>query len=279
MKVRILSSAVGLIILFAVLAMFDTVVLNVAIALICLMAVYELLSATGCVQNRAVAALSMLFCAVIPFAPLLPIARNIPAICYAYCVALFTVLLRHHDRLRIEQLAMSFLFSLVIPFSLSTVIYIRDRLGVSLGVFYVMLTLGGAWLSDTGAYFSGRLFGRHKLAPVISPKKTVEGAIGGAVFAEAAMLLVAWLCQLAAARFWQPIAVNYPLLLCVVPVLSGISIVGDLSASIIKRQFGVKDYGSIMPGHGGIMDRFDSALMVAPLVYLLSRWLPLATLL
>ena len=90
------------------------------------------------------------------------------------------------------------------------------------------------------------------------------------------MLAIAWLCAAAARTFWVPIQVHYHRLLLVVPILSVMSMVGDLSASVIKRQYGVKDYGSIIPGHGGIMDRFDSALMVAPLVFLLSLWFPLA---
>ena len=138
------------------------------------------------------------------------------------------------------------------------------------------MALGGAWLSDTGAYFTGRAFGKHKLAPYISPKKTVEGAVGGVIFAEAAMLLLAWLYSLAADALGHPIVVNYAAILIVTPVLSVFSIVGDLSASVIKRQYKVKDYGSIMPGHGGIMDRFDSVLMVAPLIFMASRWFPLA---
>ena len=104
----------------------------------------------------------------------------------------------------------------------------------------------------------------------------MEGAVGGVIFAEAAMLLLAWLYSLAADALGHPIVVNYAAILIVTPVLYVFSIVGDLSASVIKRQYKVKDYGSIMPGHGGIMDRFDSVLMVAPLIFMASRWFPLA---
>ena len=85
--------------------------------------------------------------------------RYIVPICYIYVAALFIALLRFHEKLHIEQIAMSFLFCLVIPFSLTTVVYIRDRHGMWLGIFYVLMALGGAWLSDTGAYFAGRAFG------------------------------------------------------------------------------------------------------------------------
>ncbi len=218
----------------------------------------------------------MIFTAVIPFFPVQVVAKNLHLICYIYVIAIFLVLLRQSRKLRIEQLAMSFLFSLLIPFSLTTIIYLRDRWGAVLGIFYVLLTLGSAWLSDTGAYFSGRAFGKHKLAPYISPKKTVEGAIGGAIFATVFVLVVVWLYSMVCAAMGTPITIYYRTLVCLMPFLSGASIIGDLSASIVKRQFQVKDYGSIMPGHGGIMDRFDSALMVAPLVYVISQHVPLA---
>ena len=229
-----------------------------------------------CLKSRAVAIPALLFTAIIPFLPMQWAMRYIVPICYIYVAALFIALLRFHEKLHIEQIAMSLLFCLVIPFSLTTVVYIRDRHGMWLGIFYVLMALGGAWLSDTGAYFAGRAFGKHKLAPYISPKKTVEGAVGGVIFAEAAMLLLAWLYSLAADALGHPIVVNYAAILIVTPVLSVFSIVGDLSASVIKRQYKVKDYGSIMPGHGGIMDRFDSVLMVAPLIFMASRWFPLA---
>lgn len=278
MKQRLISACIGLLVLFTVLAFFDTIVLNIAISIISMLGVYELLAATGCWVNRKVSLLSMLFCAFIPFFSVEMVSRNLILICYIYVVALFLALLGHHEKLNIQQLSLSFMFSLMIPFSLTTIVYLRDRWGSVLGIFYVLVTLGSAWLSDTGAYFAGCAFGKHKLAPYISPKKTVEGAIGGAFFAVVTLLAVVWGYSLISAALGSPIEIRYLILACLVPILSCISIIGDLSASIIKRQFGVKDYGSIMPGHGGVMDRFDSALMVAPLVYIISQHLPLVKL-
>lgn len=276
MKQRLISSAFGLGILLVALLLFNTIAVNFIMAAIALLAVYELLAATGCWKYRMLAIPAMIFTAIIPFFSVQMFYKNIFWICYLYVFVLAAVLLRYHRKLHIEQIAVSFMCSLMIPFSLTTLIYQRDRWGVALGIFYVLLSLGSAFLSDTGAYFAGRLFGRHKLAPYISPKKTVEGAVGGAIFAAATTLLVIWLYSLAAAWMGYPIEVNYWLLLCLMPVLSAASIVGDLFASIIKRQYNVKDYGSIMPGHGGVMDRFDSVLMVAPIVFIASRYLPLA---
>lgn len=278
MKTRVISSLIGLVVLVVVLLMFNTIVLNIAVAAISLIAVFELLCATGCKQHRALFFLSMTFAALVPFFPVRFVAQNLMVICYAYVLAVFLLLLKTHEHLRVEQVAISVMCSLLVPFSLTTLVYQRDSHGATLGIFYVLISLGSAWLSDTGAYFAGRVFGRRRLAPQISPKKTVEGAIGGAIFAAFTMLFVAWLYALTVSSVGYAIDVFYLRLFCMMPVLTAVSILGDLSASVIKRQFGVKDYGSIMPGHGGVMDRFDSALTVAPLVYLISQWIPLAQL-
>ncbi len=278
MKTRVISSLIGLVVLILVLLMFHTIVLNVAVAVISLIAVFELLCATGCRQYRVLFILAMTFAALVPFFPVRFVAQNLMVICYIYVLAVLLLLLKTHEQLHIEQVAISVMCSLLVPFSLTTLVYQRDSHGAILGIFYVLVSLGGAWLSDTGAYFAGRAFGRHKLAPQISPKKTVEGAIGGAVFAAFTMLFVAWLYSLMVSFIGYTVDIFYLRIFCMMPVLTAVSILGDLSASVIKRQYGVKDYGSIMPGHGGVMDRFDSALTVAPLVYLISQWVPLAQL-
>ena len=129
--------------------------------------------------------------------------------------------------------------------------------------FLIALLFVTASATDSFAYFCGRLFGRHKLIPRVSPKKTVEGAIGGLVFGTAAATLLGYFLQgvfgLSVAFYW------YIVLGLVLSVLTQI---GDLSASIIKRRFGVKDYGTFMAGHGGAMDRLDSSLFISPVIYL-----------
>ncbi len=125
------------------------------------------------------------------------------------------------------------------------------------GAWLVLFAFLLTWASDTGAYFAGRAFGRHKLAPRVSPGKTVEGAIGGTLLAGA----VAWFLGPKLAGVAAPVALLLGL------TLSVVAIVGDLTESALKRYTGVKDSGRLLPGHGGVMDRFDSALFTLPVVY------------
>ena len=121
-----------------------------------------------------------------------------------------------------------------------------------------------AWMTDTMAYFTGRLLGKHKLCPEISPKKTVEGSIGGIVFCALSFLLYGFIVHKISG-----LTPNYIMLFLSGVVLSAVSQIGDLAASLIKREHGVKDYGKLMPGHGGVMDRFDSILAVSPILLVL----------
>lgn len=124
-------------------------------------------------------------------------------------------------------------------------------------VFFVLLII---WSTDSGAYFVGRKFGKRKLWPEISPKKTVEGSIGGIVSA----IIVAVIFQLI-----FPLFSSYAVLLIVVIVVSILGQMGDLVESALKRHYAVKDSGNVLPGHGGILDRFDSLIYVLPILHLL----------
>lgn len=126
------------------------------------------------------------------------------------------------------------------------------------GIPYIIFALVIVWTTDSGAYFVGRKLGKHKLWPEISPKKTIEGFVGGIVIALVATVIFQYFAQL---------DVNYGVLLLVAFVASIIGQLGDLVESAIKRHYGVKDSGTILPGHGGILDRFDSLIFVLPLLH------------
>ena len=123
-----------------------------------------------------------------------------------------------------------------------------------------ILVFISSWVCDTCAYFTGKTFGRHKLAPVLSPKKSIEGSVGGVLGSALVGVLYGYLFG------FMP---GYMALLC--GIAGAISQFGDLFASAIKREHGIKDYGNLIPGHGGIMDRFDSVIITAPIIYILAE--------
>ncbi len=133
------------------------------------------------------------------------------------------------------------------------------------GIYVYALIFFCSWICDTCAYAAGRMFGKHKLAPELSPKKTIEGSIGGVV--GSALLCVGTAVVL---QYWNP-GTHFEIEFLILGVVGSIiSQIGDLAASAIKRNHDIKDYGKCIPGHGGIMDRFDSVIFTAPLIYLLA---------
>lgn len=271
----------GLGVLAVALCLYNTWVFNLLAGLVAALAVYEVLMATKYISNRVLALICITFAATVPFLRARYLITSLPEICFAFALSLFIVLLIEHDRLRIDQIGLSFFLAMCISFSINCLVLMRDQFGVAVGLFGLLLTFGSAWLSDTGAYFVGVLFGKHKLCPSISPKKTVEGLIGGLVSSIIGNLSLLWLLSwIYTIPFIVPyvgmgIRVNYLLIAILSPIFSLLGVLGDLSASIIKRQCGIKDFGNIMPGHGGVMDRFDSVLFVAPIVYICLQRLPL----
>ena len=170
-------------------------------------------------------------------------------------------------------------FGGVILFCFYSLIYLKRQLPIDQygydAVYFILLILCFAWGGDTAAYFAGRAFGRHKLAPIVSPHKTVEGAVGGVIGSMAAGLLVTFVYGLLSGRL-QVFTVNinpqhYLVILGLGALASVLGILGDLFASAVKRQVGIKDYGTIFPGHGGILDRFDSVMFIAPFVSIAVR--------
>ena len=152
---------------------------------------------------------------------------------------------------------------LYVALMLGFVILVRQMPG---GAYLVWLVFISAWGSDTCAYFVGKALGRHKLCPSLSPSKTIEGAVGGVVGAA----VIAMLYGRAVTHFYPgAISVDIVMLGVVVAFSAVMSIFGDLSASAIKRQAGIKDFGRVFPGHGGVLDRFDSVLFAAPTFYIL----------
>ncbi len=129
-------------------------------------------------------------------------------------------------------------------------------------------------MADAGGFFIGATLGKHKLCPDISPKKTVEGVIGGVIFCVISAVLVGLLFQY---LIMPDLEINFWALVLLGIIDAPISIIGDLSFSLIKRRYKIKDYGSIFPGHGGMLDRFDSIIFTAPVIVLLNQFIPIIT--
>jgi phosphatidate cytidylyltransferase len=180
-------------------------------------------------------------------------------VCLVTSLYFFAVLTFSHGKYKLADIAIAFMTAFYIIAGFNAILFLHDY---EPGGKYVYLAVFiGAWVTDTFAYFCGMLFGRggkHKLIPDVSPKKTVEGSIGGIVFCILAMVIFGIIIN-----FIVDLRANYVVLIGAGLLASIVSQIGDLCMSVIKRTYGIKDYGKLFPGHGGVLDRFDSVLAVA----------------
>lgn len=261
MATRIMTAAVAILVAIVVLLFSDTIVLNITIAVISAIILRELFKAEKCTQYKVSYIICMIYVCAMPFmetAVLRPHLFLFTAVCV---LAIFLTFLIQHKTLGFDKLSFMITTSALISLSLTSLIYIKN-LDAKYGTFYLIITLSSAWLGDAGAYFVGVKFGKHKLCPEISPKKTVEGAVGGVV--SSALLLNLIAVGYIAIIKGDISMINYPLITAIGIISAFLGMVGDLTASLIKRQCNIKDYGNIMPGHGGLLDRFDSVLFITP---------------
>lgn len=185
---------------------------------------------------------------------------------YVYTVILLFAQILRHEKHSITDILFVYAGTLFIGLSLLCM----GRLVCIQGnftSFLVCVALVPPWFADSAAYFTGSAIGKHKLCPAISPKKTVEGAIGGAIGSILGSQLLGLVYQFI---FYNNVIVNYPALLLIGMYSALVSVMGDLTFSLIKRECNIKDYGSIMPGHGGMLDRFDSVVFTVPFALFIS---------
>ena len=258
MKTRIITGAVLVVVLAAILLTPPTI-LKGAIILISLAGLYEFYKATGMWNKKTVCAVGFIAAIAIPFLHNVPATFYMP-MAYGFMFLLFLSMLIKHKTVSVVDASMTIFSVIYIPYFLTNLLYIRE---LNYGSLLIWLPFVGAFLTDTCAYFAGVFLGRHKLCPNISPKKTIEGSIGGILGCMGSCMLYGLILQ----KVWS-IDVNYVNLASLGIIMAIVSQIGDLSASIIKRKFGIKDYGKLFPGHGGILDRLDSVIMIAPVVYL-----------
>ena len=282
MLTRIITAIVALCIFVPVCIFSDTILWEIAMTVLCTAAIYEI---WHCIRGEDKSDASRYIGSFWLYIPAILVAAFhiwLPKIC---TVVEINGLLQNGSLLAMRLLSPIFFFLTMYIFAV--VVFSKGKISIAnagvmlMMTFYVtisfvslvclrrqprgsvlfLLPFIGAWVSDTFAYFTGRLLGKHKLIPEVSPKKTVEGAVGGVVFTAIAYVVFGLILR------EGDMSVNIVLLTVIGALVSVLSQIGDLIASVVKRHYGIKDYGKLFPGHGGVMDRFDSVIATAPVLY------------
>ena len=266
MKQRIITGIIFAALVVTVLFLSHTFVYIAVITLLSVIGVSEMLRCIGVWKNPLLSVPALLYALACPLLAMEYRYGVLMAVTLGFLFILLFMLVFAHEKVKTESVCTA--FTMVVYITVCFVCLIRLRYvttevgtnaGRMVGQYIYLLVFIAAWVTDTFAYFTGVFFGRHKLCPNISPKKTVEGSLGGIAFCVIAFLLYG-----VAISHLFSLSPNYPGLAAVGLVLSALAQIGDLLASVIKRTYGVKDYGKLFPGHGGVLDRFDSVLLVAP---------------
>ena len=276
MKTRIITAIVGILVLIGVMFTFNTMVFNLVIAAITLIATHEISSALGFEKKDW-----LMYAVLAPYTLLVMLSsysamRKLVMPMSFVLVTFFAIyLVVRNGTISYQKASGLLVFSGIVIFCFYSFVLLKERLPVEKfgydAVFFILLILCFAWGGDTCAYFAGRAFGKHKLCPVVSPKKTVEGAIGGML---GCTLVFAGMTVLYnRTGIWgEHEALSVWLMIPAGLLVSVVSQLGDLAMSQLKRHFGIKDFGKLLPGHGGILDRFDSVMFIAPFVSIAVRY-------
>ena len=280
MKKRIITAVVLLCILALVVWQINTPLFVAVIAFLSAVASNEIMKCAN-VKNKFIVVLGTVFSACVPFfasAKVLPpfvdsqywgnVVNAVPQVVYIIALVLIFLLamLKGYAHTKFEDVAISVFASVFVPYGFSVFVRLRDMFeNEQFGIYLIFFGLICALGTDSGAQLGGMAFGKHKMSPNISPKKTVEGAVCGVIFA-LILNVVAVVLYNQFADVKIEAAGIITLLICSLPI-SFMGMMGDLSASVLKRNFQVKDFGKIFPGHGGVMDRFDSSLLTLPLTF------------
>lgn len=287
MKQRVITAVALLCILALVVWQIYTPALVLVIAFLSAVAANEIMKCAN-VKNKFITVVGTVVAAFIPFKSsdsiLEPIVSSdvwkkvidfVPdSVAIAVIILVFLLaMLKDYENTKFEDVAISIVASIIVPYGFSMFGMLRDMYGFKsqLGIYLIFYGLISALGTDVGAQLGGMAFGKYKMSPKISPKKTIEGAICGVIFScvlnICAMLIYNKLAIAPIDKIYMIV------LICTAPITSFMGMMGDLSASVLKRNFDVKDFGKIFPGHGGVMDRFDSSLFTIPLTYCIATML------
>lgn len=281
MKTRVISGIVAALIGVVAISQYYSVFFDIAALAVYGIAVFEIYRAFKEGNSKTSTALLIVVGALILFNSYNDI--NLIAIAVAFTVVAVFIVVFDFEKIIFTSIASSIVFSGYVLFCINNILRLKNIMPIETygydAAFLVVLCGGIAWGGDIMAYFSGYLFGKHKMAPKLSPKKTIEGAVGGILGSVVIALGMTYIYGLTAfsqnsvvadiGKNWVPLAVF-------AAIGSFVGIVGDLFASAVKRQQGIKDYGNIMPGHGGVLDRFDSFFLVAVIISLMADFIVLS---
>ncbi len=259
MKTRILAGVVGIPVTLAVILFTPVWGFGIAVSVVSAIAAYELLRCVLPERGGAMTILSIVAAAAIPLGEGVGVNVVIPVALILF-FGLNILIIRSYKnekKMSFVALAMGMIAGVMIPTAFMTLLWLRKS-----GTYLALLPIIIAFATDSGAYFVGMTIGKHKLAPHLSPKKTIEGSVGGTVVGTLITMLYGYVLSS------NGLQVNYVQLAVCAFVGSVFCQLGDLSFSAIKREYGIKDYGNLIPGHGGILDRFDSMVFTAPSVAL-----------
>ena len=278
MKTRIISAVIGipLVVLALYFHHYFPLCLNIVCALASLICSVELLNAKSLTKDYIISVPCMLFASLLPMLVVTELLWQ--WLIYGFVFYLVSLLIVKNQKYNFNDIAY-----LVTAIGLSTsgfsTLVATTQLDAANSCFLVVLCIATAWIADAGAYFVGSACGKHKLCPNVSPKKTIEGAIGGVIIGTLGAICVACVYYFFIFRInrhphnW--VGVDFVGVAIVGAISTITSMIGDLTFSLIKRSCNVKDYGNIIPGHGGILDRCDSIIMTAPLLFLFAQNWPL----
>ena len=267
MRTRIITAVVAICIFAPVLYYSNTIAFPITIALLSLIAVFEMLRCIG-IKNPAIYVPACLMATAFPICARFTVKTMLFVSClcaiyFCFLLYVFALSVFSHGKFDVETAFAVIATVLYIVASFTSIVLLRDSL---YRARLFLLAFIGPWVSDSAAYFCGRAFGKHKLIPDVSPKKTIEGSIGGILFTGIIFIVYAFIVMEK-----KPDVLTSVMLFAVGIIISIVSQIGDLIASLIKRKYGIKDYGKLFPGHGGVMDRFDSVLVTAPILFVAAQ--------
>lgn len=267
-KTRLISATVLVAILLLVVFFTPEWVFALLVCALSFMVMYELAKVLGLDKKISITLVNYIFAALfmwLQFADRSLTEKLIFPAALLYIMVLGAVCVLDNKRVKFSDVCFS---GFMVFYSVAFLMHLSFIRNLDGGISLLFMALIGAYITDTGAYFTGIAIGKHKLIPAVSPNKTVEGAVGGVLASVIGFMVYGFIMMK------MGYSVNFALLGCLSVICAVVAQFGDLAASAMKRSLEVKDFGNLIPGHGGMVDRVDSLMFVAPVVYYFITLLP-----